>query len=133
MAPNSPNAGDTGGQVVLIVSAIHDGTITDLCQSVSLGGMHLKLTAGTGKDPVHVTDMVADSDQLDGDFTFTDIDIGQDASTLTRVPGVTGNLGVFGQQASTITINNLRQRNYAVTAASFTLPGLRMRFTSEGC
>jgi hypothetical protein len=133
MPPNSPNAGDTGGQMILIVSAIRDGTMTNLCQSVAFGAINLKLTAGTGKDPVHVTNMVADSDQLDGDISFTDIEIGQDASTLSRVPGAQGNLGVFGQQAGTITINNFRQRNYAVSAASFTLPDLRMRFTPEGC
>ncbi|HEU5332359.1 MAG TPA: DUF6230 family protein, partial [Actinocrinis sp.] len=74
-----------------------------------------------------------DSDQLSGDAQFTNIAIGQDASTLTEVPGVTGPLGDFGQQADHVTIDNLRQDNYATTAASFTLPGLSMSFSSNGC
>lgn len=133
MPDGSPNAGATGGQMVLVVSAIGEGDITDLCQSVSLGGTFLKLTAGTGSRKVHVSGMLADSDQIDADIVFDHIDIGQDASTLDKVPGAKGNLGVFGQQARAFTITDLNQRNYAVSAASFTLPNLRMRFTSDGC
>lgn len=133
MAPNSPNAGNTGGQVVVIVSAIQSATLTDLCQSVGLGGEFLKITAGTGDTPVHATTLVVDSDLLTGDASFNNISIGQDASTLDEVPGVTGNLGVFSQQADTVTINNLRQQNYATTAATFTLPNLHLSFSGSGC
>ncbi|MGC9669901.1 DUF6230 family protein [Planosporangium sp. 12N6] len=133
MAPNSPNAGDTGGQLVLVVSAIDSAKLTNLCQSINLGGSYLKLTAGTGKTPVTARKLVVDSDMISGDASFDTINIGQDASTLTAVPGVTGNIGVFGQQADTVTINNLRQNNYATTAALFTLPNLHMSFSSDGC
>lgn len=40
---------------------------------------------------------------------------------------------MFGQQADTVNIQNLRQRNYASTAAVFKLPHLRLRFTDEAC
>jgi hypothetical protein len=133
MAPNSPNAGDTGGQLVLIVSAIDSAKLTKLCQSIDLGGMFLKLTAGDAGTPVTARTLVVDSDVLSGNASFGNINIGQDASTLTAVPGVTGNIGVLGQQADTVTITNLRQNNYATTAASFTLPNLHMSFTSTGC
>lgn len=133
MAPNSPNAGDTGGQVVVIVSAVRSGELTSLCQSIDLGGVYLKLTAGTGSRPVVVSNLVVDSDLIAGDADFTTINIGQDASTLDQVPGVTGNLGVLGLQAGHVTITNLRQNNYATTAAQFTLPDLRMTFSSDGC
>ena len=133
MAPNSPNAGDTGGQLVLIVSAIDSAQLTKLCQSIDLGGMFLKLTAGDAGTPVTARTLVVDSDVLSGNATFKNINIGQDASTLTAVPGVTGNIGVLGQQADTVTITNLRQNNYATTAALFTLPNLHMSFTSTGC
>jgi len=76
---------------------------------------------------------VVDSDVLSGNASFTNINIGQDASTLTAVPGVTGNIGVLGQQADLVTITNLRQNNYATTAASFTLPNLHMSFESTSC
>lgn len=133
MAPDSPNAGDTGGQIVVVVSAIDRATLTNLCQSIELGGQHLKITAGTGGTPVSARTLVVDSDVISGNATFNTINIGQDASTLTAVPGVRGNIGVFAQQAQTVTITNLRQHNWATTAATFTLPNLHLSFTSDGC
>lgn len=143
MAPNSPNAsntqgqppnqGDTGGAVVVVTSAIAQATLTDLCQSINLGGTNLKLTAGTGSTPVSANTLVVDSDLLTGDASFNNIAIGQDASTVDKVPGVTGPLGDFAQAADSVTITNLRQDNFATTAASFTLPGLHLGFSDTGC
>ncbi|MEV1289446.1 DUF6230 family protein [Micromonospora sp. NPDC049679] len=133
MAENSPNQGDTGGQLVLIVSAIDKAELSNLCQSIDLGGMHMKITAGNAGKPVAAKTLVVDSDEIAGDASFNNINIGQDASTMDAVPGVRGNLGVFGQQADTVTITKLRQTNYATTAATFSLPHLRMSFASDGC
>ncbi|GAA2388068.1 DUF6230 family protein [Dactylosporangium salmoneum] len=133
MEPGSPNEGDTGGQLILIVSAIDNAKLSNLCQSISLGGTNLKLTAGDADHPVTATKLIVDSDLITGDASFTSIDIGQDASTLTRVPGATGGIGIFGQQAETVNIKHLRQNNYATTAATFNLPGLHMSFSDEGC
>jgi Family of unknown function (DUF6230) len=134
MPEGSPNAGDTGGQIIVIVSAIQSAQLDNLCQSISLGGAFLKITAGDAGTPVTATTLVVDSDQINGgSATFEDIDIGQDASTLTRVPGVTGNIGIFGQQARTVRIVDLRQNNFATTAALFTLPHLSISFTDTGC
>lgn len=139
MIPDSPNQGDTGGQMVLIVSAIDTAELHNLCQSVSLGGMHLKITAGGNNNPVRAQSLVVDSDLISGDASFNNINVGQDASTFDKVRDrtnggyVKGNPGVFGQQADTVNIKNLRQNNYATTASTFTLPGLSMKFTSDGC
>ncbi|MEU4570515.1 DUF6230 family protein [Micromonospora sp. NPDC023956] len=133
MVEGSPNEGDTGGQVVVIVSAINRAELTNLCQSVNMGGMVLKITAGDAGKPVKARTLVVDSDSIAGDADFSNIDIGQDASTLDKVPGVKGGIGVFAQQADTVVIDKLRQNNWATTAAAFTLPNLRMSFTSEGC
>jgi hypothetical protein len=139
MIDNSPNAGDTGGQLVLIVSAINQAQLTNLCQSVSLGGINLKITAGDNGHKVQARALVVDSDLITGDADFTNINVGQDASTFDKVTDpatgktIKGGEGVFGQQADTVDINNLRQNNYATTAARFTLPHLRMAFTSSGC
>jgi hypothetical protein len=140
MTEDSPNAGSTGGQVVVIVSAIDKAELTKLCQSVSLGGMNMKITAGDQSGtPVKADSLVVDSDLISGDTDFKNIDIGQDASTFDKVNDrrnggkVKGGEGVFGQQADTVDINNLRQNNYATTAAKFTLPHLRMTFTDDGC
>ncbi|RAO37267.1 hypothetical protein PSN13_01248 [Micromonospora saelicesensis] len=133
MIPDSPNQGDTGGQVLVMVSAIDKAELTNLCQSINLGGVYLKITAGNGDKPVSARTLVVDGDEIAGNASFKNIDIGQDASTLDKVPGVKGNPGVFSQQADSIVIENLRQNNYATTAAVFNLPNLRMAFTQDGC
>ena len=139
MIDNSPNAGDTGGQMVLIVSAINQAQLTKLCQSVDLGAIKLKITAGDDGNKVQARALVVDSDLIQGDADFTNINVGQDASTFDKVTDpntgkkIKGGEGVFGQQADTVDINNLRQNNYATTASRFTLPHLRMAFTGSGC
>jgi hypothetical protein len=133
MVENSPNQGDTGGQVVVIVSVIDQATLTNLCQNIALGGTNLKITAGNGSTPVTAKTLVVDSDLITGDATFEDIDIGIDASVLTRVPGVTGPAGLFSQQARTVHIDHVRQNNFATTAALFKLPGLHLGFSPDGC
>jgi hypothetical protein len=132
MAPGSPNEGDTGGQVLVMTSAIKNATLTKLCQSVDLGGTNLLLTAGGGEDKVTASDLTTDSTEMSGDAAFNNIEIGNDASTLTKA-GVKGPIGVFSQQADTVHIANLRQTNYATTAGVFKLPGLKLGFSSKGC
>ncbi|MFR0356382.1 DUF6230 family protein [Streptomyces sediminimaris] len=132
MIENSPNQGDTGGQVLVVTSAIKNATLDSLCQSVDLGGTNLLITAGSGSSKVRATDLTTDSTELSGDAAFGNIEIGNDASTLTKA-GVKGPQGVFSQQADTVHINHLRQTNYATTAGVFKLPGLKLRFSSSGC
>lgn len=132
MIPNSPNAGDTGGQELVVTSVVKNGTITNMCQSVDLGGIQLLLKAGGGSTPVSVSNLAIDSDDIKGDAEFTNIEIGGDASTFTKA-GVQGPKGVYGQQADGVVINHLYQHNYAATAGVFKLPGLHMSFSSDGC
>ena len=132
MIDNSPNAGDTGGQVLVVTSAIKNATLDSLCQSVDLGGTNLLITAGSGSSKVQANNLTTDSTQLTGDASFNNIEIGNDASTLTKA-GVKGPAGVFSQQADTVHIDNLRQTNYATTAGVFKLPGLKLRFSDSGC
>ncbi|MEU6986519.1 DUF6230 family protein [Streptomyces sp. NPDC046324] len=133
MPEGSPNAGDTGGQVLVIVTAIRQAELTNLCQSVELGGTHLRITAGNRGTPVKATGLTTDSTEISGKLAaFDNIEIGGDASTFDKPP-VKGPLGVFGQQADTVTITDVHQTNYATTATRFTLPDLHMSFHSEGC
>ncbi|MGW3073297.1 MULTISPECIES: DUF6230 family protein [unclassified Kitasatospora] len=134
MIPDSPNAGSTGGQVLVAVSAIKKAEITNLCQSVDLGGINLVIHAGDGGTPVSASNLTTDSDLLSGDAEFTNIEIGGDASTYTKAgPIGKGGPGVFGQQADTVKLTHLNQHNYASTAAGFKLPNLRLSFSSTGC
>ncbi|MDQ0993676.1 DUF6230 family protein [Streptomyces sp. V3I7] len=132
MIEDSPNSGDTGGQVLVITSAIKEAKLTKLCQSVDLGGTNLLITAGGGSRKVEAADLTTDSTELSGDAAFRNIEIGNDASTLTKA-GVKGKPGVFSQQADHVHIDHLRQTNYATTAAVFKLPGLKLRFSGTGC
>ncbi|WP_031077435.1 DUF6230 family protein [Streptomyces sp. NRRL WC-3742] len=134
MIPDSPNQGNTGGQVLVAVSAIKTARITNLCQSVDLGGVNLVIHAGDGKDPVTATDLTTDSDLLSGDAAFDNIEIGGDASTYKNAGRYgKGNPGVFGQQADHVDMTHVKQHNYASTALKFKLPNLRLSFDSKGC
>ncbi|GGM11648.1 cholesterol esterase [Streptomyces fumigatiscleroticus] len=132
MAEDSPNAGDTGGQVLVVTSVVDKATLDGLCQSVDLGGTNLLLKAGWGADKVTASHLTTDSTQLSGSGEFGNIEIGNDASTLDKVDQK-GPKGVFSQQADTVVIKDLRQENYAATAAVFKLPGLKMSFSESGC
>lgn len=143
MIENSPNAGDSGGQKLVIVSAINKAELTKLCQSVDLGAIFMKITAGDAGTPVTAKALVVDSDLIstdaNGAASFTNINVGQDSSTFDKVTDpntgekIKGNEGVFGQQADVVDITNLTQNNYSTTASTFVLPHLRMSFESRGC
>jgi hypothetical protein len=133
-AAGAANQPDNGGQITVVISAIHHATLSNFCQSINLGAINLVLRAGrTAGNPVVGTNLVVDSDQLSGDATFGTLEVGNDAGTLNDVPGIVGPDGDFGQQAKTVDIDHLYQENYATTAGSFTLPGLSMSFQSDGC
>ncbi|MFJ9695616.1 DUF6230 family protein [Kitasatospora sp. NPDC101183] len=136
MIPNSPNQGNTGGQVLVAVSAMKTAKITNLCQSVDLGGVNLVIHAGDDpNNPVTATDLTTDSDMLTGNTAdFDNIEIGGDASTYKNSGRYGhGNPGVFGQQADKVKLTKVYQHNYASTALKFSLPNLRLSFSSKGC
>jgi hypothetical protein len=120
--------GQNGTQPV-VVSAIHSATLSHLCQQVTVGGVTLKLTAGGSGTPVAASNLIVDaSGQTGSEAIFHNITIGQDASSLTTDPGATGQAGGFGQEASSVTINNLVQHTWLTTAGTFTLPDLSLGF-----
>jgi hypothetical protein len=117
-----------GGQHPVAISAIKSAALTNLCQSVSVGPLTMRITAGGGGTPATASNLIVDADQLSGDATFSNITIGQDAGTLSEDPGTAGTAGGFGQQADTITIDNLHQHTWLTTAATFKLPGFGLAF-----
>ena len=116
------------------VNAVRSAAIGNLCQAVStgVGNISIVLTAGAGRTPVSADNLIVDASALAGDATFHHIVIGQDAGTLTQVPGTVGAPGTFGQQASSVTIKHLVQHTWLTTAGTFTLPGLRLKVTTHG-
>jgi hypothetical protein len=127
-----------GNQHPVAVSGIKSATLANLCQSVvAPGGISLVIRAGTQKDkPATATDLLIDMSQLSGDATFTNIDIGMDASSLKKGPdGAVGQPGGFGQQADHVTITGLKQVAWSTSAGTFTLNGLDLHvsLTGEQC
>jgi hypothetical protein len=120
------------GPTPVAVSVIQDGTLSNLCQAVSVGPVSLLLRAGRGGTPVSASDLVVAADHLSGEATFSNIQIGQDAGTL-NVPSGTypaPTAGGFGESASHVTIGNLVQHTWLTTAGTFKLPGLSLGFTT---
>ena len=127
-----------GKQHPVAVSGMRSATLTNLCQSVvAPGGISLVIRAGTDKDhPATATNLLIDMSQLSGDASFTNIDIGADASMLKKGPdGAVGQPGGFGQQADSVTINGLHQVAWSTSAGTFNLNGLDLHvsLTGEQC
>jgi hypothetical protein len=119
-----------GQKIPVAVSGIHHATLTNMCQTVlvksPIGAVTIRITAGTGKEPVTAENMIVDASQIEGNAVFTNIEAGRDASSLDQVPGGQGANGMFGQQASAISIKDFRQVSWSVNAATFKLPGLKL-------
>jgi len=121
-------SGPKGTQPV-VVSAIHSATLSHLCQQVKVGGVTLTLHAGDGSTPVSASNLIVDaSGQSGSEAVFHNITIGQDAGSLVQDPGTSGQSGGFGQEASSVQIDNLVQHTWLTTAGTFTLPGLTLGF-----
>jgi hypothetical protein len=132
----------------VVVSVIDDNAeLTNLCQSVSIPipgplqpilGSHkiIKISAGGGSTPVTADNLVVDMTQLNASrANFTDMRIGQDASTLgvNSLVNPDPSTGMFGQASGTVDIRNLQQTAWATTAGTFTLPGLSLGFSNSEC
>jgi hypothetical protein len=126
-------SGSSGTRPV-IVSGIHHATLSNLCQSVTVGPLTLRLTAGGGGNAVSADNLIVDASGQTGSVaTFHHITIGQDASTLTEDPGTAGSSGGFGQQADSMSITNLVQHTWLTTAGTFTLASHLASGTAAEC
>ena len=123
----------SGEVVPVAVSNIASAKLYDLCQSVVVaGGLGMKISAGEGGTPATAENLQIGLTDLQGDATFTNIDIGVDASVV----GTTskGTPGEFAQQSSTISVAGLKQTAVSTHAGTFTLNGLHLQLTKgEEC
>jgi hypothetical protein len=134
--PSTTVQKSTGGKyAVAAMSGIKSADIYNLCQTVAVGPIVLRIEAGKNPDnPVHGDNLLIGMSELSGDATFTNINIGQDASTLSG-DGLDehGDAGGFGQQADHVTINGLHQVAYSTTASTFKLSGMSLKlFVGNG-
>jgi hypothetical protein len=114
------------------VSVIRNATLSHLCQSVKVLGVTLRITAGGGSTPVTAQNLVVGATDLSGNATFKNISVGQDASTLDQA-GETGQAGTFGQQATGVSITDVRQVAWSTTAGTFKLPGFHLSVGGAAC
>ena len=136
--------GSTGAPTAVAVSAFKNATISNgLCQSVTtdlstlthgiLGNYTLTLTASGAT----ASDLIIDMQSLDASSAnFTDINIGQDASTINNsATGAQGAQGMFGQSAKHATLTGIKQVSNATTAGTFDLQNMSLSIASgnSGC
>ncbi|MET9345293.1 DUF6230 family protein [Streptomyces termitum] len=138
------------------VSGFNKAWITKMCQSVVtpkiplIGDVTLQLNAGTeaGK-PVYAEGLYLDVSDLKADAEFKNIDIGVAAGSAHVgpdgkpmegrpgiQPGTVAKAGGFAQRAEKAQLNNVQQKAWATTAATFKLPNLSLslhRGTSAEC
>ena len=124
-----------GTQIPVAASGIKSAELVNLCQSVVVipGHLSLVIRAGRGGTPASAENLLIGMDALAGDAKFTNIDIGTDASALSK-DGFSshGQNGAFGQEADKVEIHNLKQRAYSTNAGTFTLTGLSMKVDLTG-
>jgi hypothetical protein len=124
-----------GTVIPVAASQIKYAEITNLCQSVKIPGTNVTLFIRGGRDgkPVIARDLLIGMDHLSGDAVFNNIDIGRDASDLTKggLPPV-GLEGQFGQEADTAVITGLQQRFYSTHAGEFHLTGMSLNLKFDG-
>jgi hypothetical protein len=122
--------------VPVAVSGIATAKLTNLCQSVVVPGTPISLTIRAGKDPKNpavATDLLIGVDELNGEATFQKIAIGQDASTLSKGgEAAKGAAEMFGQEADSVIITDLKQTAFSTTAGTFKLTGLNMKVNLPG-
>ncbi|MEV4440156.1 DUF6230 family protein [Streptomyces sp. NPDC049577] len=115
---------------------IGDATLKDICQSARidtpLGAVVFKLSAGGSGNPVEVRNLVLDAEDLTGDAEFGTVEIGRDAGTLDRVPGIRGEPGAFGLQAGSVSVTGVRSHAWSATGGDFRLKGLRLGVSLDG-
>lgn len=118
-----------GTRIPVATSVINDASLKNLCQSVNVPNplgikIVLRIEAGGGDRPATARGLVIGMTNLQGDATFTNIQIGRDGGELSGNPALTGS---FGQSADAVDIVNLKQVATSTSAGTFALTGLNLR------
>ncbi|MCC0095865.1 MULTISPECIES: DUF6230 family protein [Streptomyces] len=124
------------------ISGFRHAEITNMCQSLvtpipGLGNITMQLRTGNKGKPAVADNIYLDVAELDTDATFTDLDIGvavgsaaDDKHPTAPQAGTVANGALFSQRAKKAVLTNVRQKAWATTAGTFTLPDLKLRLLS---
>lgn len=109
----------------VLVNGFRRAKLTNFCQSIVVadvpvfGAITIRMEAPGG---MRARNLVLGVQQVRGDLTLTDVQIGRDAGSLDAgPPGVAGSAGEFGIQASGMTVTDLRQEAWSTTASTLSL------------
>ncbi|MER5813274.1 DUF6230 family protein [Streptomyces sp. NPDC002033] len=124
------------------ISGFRHAEITNMCQSLvtpipGIGAITMQLRTGNKGTPAVAENIYLDVAELDTDAKFTDLDIGvavadaadKDHPTAPQANTVASG-GLFSQRAKKAVLTNVRQKAWATTAGTFTLPNLKLRLLS---
>lgn len=116
-----------GRPIPVAVSAIGHAELTNLCQTVNVEnplGVKIVLRIEAGKKENATADnLVIGLNELSGNATFTNINIGRDGGQLSNGRAD----GTFGQNAERVVIDGLQQTAYSTSAGTFALTGLSLK------
>ncbi|AZM91236.1 DUF6230 family protein [Streptomyces sp. W1SF4] len=121
------------------ISGFSSAKITNMCQSLvtpvpGLGAITLQLRTGNKGRPAVAENLYLDVAELDADAKFEKLDIGvavgDESHTTKPVPNTVADGALFSQRAKTATLTKVRQKAWATTAGTFTLPDLKLRLIS---
>lgn len=123
-----------GTPIPVAGSVIEHATLTNLCQSVNVPNplgipIVLRIEAGGGGTPATADGLTIGLTKLQGNATFTNIQIGRDGGEVSGVPALRGS---FAQSADEVNIDGLRQVATSTSAGTFSLTGLTLAVLTGG-
>lgn len=121
-----------GTQHYVATNALKTATIKNFCMAIKLGPITTLMKAGGGSTPVSGNNVAFIVKDFSGNGVMHNVVMGQDASTLSAVPGYRGAPGTFGMQASNITLGGPAMNAREMAAGTITLPGFNMSVTRDG-
>ncbi|MDR7300972.1 DUF6230 family protein [Haloactinomyces albus] len=118
----------------VLVNGFRDARLSNFCQSIvvpgipGIGDMTIRISAPGG---MRAENLVIGVQEVTGDLTLNDVEIGRDAATFDEGPaGLRGEPGTFGIQADSAHIADLRQVAWSTTASTLRLDDVRITATA---
>ncbi|WP_344682104.1 DUF6230 family protein [Saccharopolyspora taberi] len=124
----SVDQGGSGAHPVL-VNGFRQARIDNFCQSFVVPGLPVvgDISVRIAAPAMSAEDLVIGIEQVTGDLTLSNVEIGRDAGTFDKGPnGQTGQPGTFGIQSDGARIDNLRQTAWSTTASTLRLDQVRI-------
>lgn len=111
----------------VLVNGFREARLDNFCQSIVIPGLPgigdatIRIAA-PGKGGMSANNLVLGVENVTGDLTLNNVEIGRDSGTFDKGPsGLQGEPGGFGIQANSAQIQNLRQVAWSTTASTLRL------------